>query len=62
MEEKLIQIEEQIRQAQNKVNDSKKVKLYSEMTREELEEQLQEAKMEIFKLWYLQHTGNKYEL
>ena len=62
MKEKLIKIEEQIREAQSKVNDSKKVKLYSDMTREELEEQLQEAKMEIFKLWYLQHTGNKYEL
>jgi len=59
-DQKLLLIEQEIRKYQDEINNGKS-RLYSEMTREDLEKQLQDAKMAIFKLWYIQHSGKKYE-
>lgn len=46
---------------QHEINDNNE-KLYSEMSKKELEEKLADAKMAIFRLWYLAYTEKKYDL
>ena len=46
--------------AQNKINENKSEDFYK-ADAEQIEEIAHDAKMEIFKLWYLAHTGRKYE-
>ena len=46
--------------AQNKINENKSEDFYK-ADAEQIKEIAQDAKMEIFKLWYLAHTGRKYE-
>lgn len=46
--------------AQNKTNENKSEDFYKADT-EQIKEIAHDAKMEIFKLWYLAHTGRKYE-
>lgn len=45
---------------QNKINENKSEDFYK-ADAEQIKEIAQDAKMEIFKLWYLAHTGRKYE-
>lgn len=53
-------LKEAIRTAQNKINENKSEDFYK-ADAEQIKEIAQDAKMEIFKLWYLAHTGRKYE-
>ena len=46
--------------AQNKINENKSEDFYK-ADAEQIKEIAHDAKMEIFKLWYLAHTGRKYE-
>ena len=46
--------------AQNKINENKSEDFYK-ADAEQIKEIAQDAKMELFKLWYLAHTGRKYE-
>ena len=53
-------LKEAIRTAQHKINDNKNLE-FIKADPEQIKEIAQDAKMEIFKLWYLAHTGRKYE-
>lgn len=54
-------LKEAIITAQHKTNNNKNEDFYSITDFETMKRTASDAKMEIFKLWYLAYTGRKYE-
>lgn len=62
-EQKLEEIEKMIYKFQNELNDSEPPVVYlDKISKDELWNKLSDVKMAIFKLWYFNHFGKKYDL
>ena len=59
--EKIRKYEEAINKAQRITNEGKADELFYAKDIDEVKEIASDSKMEIFKLWYLVHTGKDYE-
>ena len=60
--EKLRKYEEAINKAQRITNEGRADELYYANNINEVKNIASDAKMEIFRLWYLVHTGKEYQL
>ena len=54
-------LEDAINKAQRTINEGKADELFYAKDIDEVKEIASTAKMEVFKLWYLSHTGKEYE-
>ena len=60
--EKLRKYEDAINKAQRNANDGRADVLFYANDIDEVKQIASDSKMEIFRLWYLVHTGKEYEL
>lgn len=59
--ERVRKLESAINEAQRKINEGKADELFFAKDIDEVKDIANDSKMEIFKLWYLVHTGKDYE-
>ena len=59
--ERVRKLESAINDAQRKINEGKADELFFAKDIDEVKDIANDSKMEIFKLWYLVHTGKDYE-
>lgn len=60
--EKLRKYEDAINKAQRNANEGRADELFYANDIDEVKQIASDSKMEIFRLWYLVHTGKEYEL